>query len=86
MNKAVHNRARTSAVLGGGVAEVSGPAALAAESLGMVETFETLAGVLVAAAGHAVVDVVVARAALTRAARHQRVAVVVLRAPVTADP
>ena len=52
----------------------------------MVETFETLPGRLVAAAGRVVVDVVVARTALARAARHERVTVVVLSAPVTARP
>jgi len=76
----------TSAVLRGGVAIVTGTTSLAAESLGMVETAKTLAGVLVTASRHRVVDVVVTHAAFTRTARHQRVAMVILSAPVTARP
>jgi len=75
---------RTPAVLLGGVAEVSGTTSLAAKSLGMVETFEALSGLLVTASRHAVVDVVVAAAAFTRAARNQRIAVVVLGTSVAA--
>ena len=74
----------TCAGLRGGIAEVPRSTPLTPVSLGVIEALETLAGLLVTAARHAVVDVVMTRTTFTRAARHQRVAVVVLRAPVTA--
>jgi len=74
----------TCAGLCGSITEVPRSTSLASVSLGVIKTLETLAGLLVTAARHAVVDVVIAHAAFTRAARHQRVAVVVLRTPVAA--